>query len=526
MAVQSPNYGPLTMTNSYMMNNSAAGGIGGAMFTQDAPANVANSTFINNSADGAGYGGGALLNWGSMTVTNSTLDGNSTGGSGGGGIGGGSGSPLLLVNTIIANSTGGDCVGMAATGYDNLMTDPGNACGFTDGVDGNILGVDPLLVDVGIAGVLGLQPGSPAIDAGDDAACAAAPVNGIDQRFMTRPQGPHCDIGAFEASDTALQLIKSAEPLVYGANGDMITYTYQLVNVGAVSLAGPFAVVDDKLGTINPCGAGPLAAGESTSCAVLYSVTSQDMEGVSIINHAYAEDTNSATVSPSAQAQVDKAAYEMSLAKSADRATYSIVGDVINYLYEITNQGNVPLEAPFTVIDDKLGTINPCGAGPLAPWESTNCSVPYTVTQADIDFGSITNEAFAQGGGATSCSDCNNTVTVTWIPADATPTPTPTTTPTSTPIVPPTLTPTPTNTPTATPSNTPTGTTEPPPRPRTRRPAPPNPRRPRTRRPRPHPTRRPAPPNPRRPPARRARPQPTRRLGPRQRPRRRTPPSP
>lgn len=41
--------------------------------------------------------------------------------------------------------------------------------------------------------------GSFAIDAGNDSVCAAAPVNGVDQRGTSRPQGPHCDIGAVEA---------------------------------------------------------------------------------------------------------------------------------------------------------------------------------------------------------------------------------------------------------------------------------------------------------------------------------------
>ena len=44
-----------------------------------------------------------------------------------------------------------------------------------------------------------LLSGSPAINAGDDAICAASPVNNLDQRGETRPQGSHCDIGAYEA---------------------------------------------------------------------------------------------------------------------------------------------------------------------------------------------------------------------------------------------------------------------------------------------------------------------------------------
>lgn len=40
--------------------------------------------------------------------------------------------------------------------------------------------------------------GSSAIDAGNDSVCTAAPVNGLDQRGVTRPQGARCDIGAVE----------------------------------------------------------------------------------------------------------------------------------------------------------------------------------------------------------------------------------------------------------------------------------------------------------------------------------------
>jgi len=40
---------------------------------------------------------------------------------------------------------------------------------------------------------MALSASSPALDAGDDATCEAT-----DQRGVSRPQGSHCDIGAFE----------------------------------------------------------------------------------------------------------------------------------------------------------------------------------------------------------------------------------------------------------------------------------------------------------------------------------------
>lgn len=45
---------------------------------------------------------------------------------------------------------------------------------------------------------IALQFVSPAIDAANDAVCDAAPVNGVDQRGVSRHQGSHCDIGAYE----------------------------------------------------------------------------------------------------------------------------------------------------------------------------------------------------------------------------------------------------------------------------------------------------------------------------------------
>src|SRR5262249_2201787 len=66
-------------------------------------------------------------------------------------------------------------------------------------------GVDPKLDPAGLADhggptqTIALLPDSPAIDARDDAPCAAAPLDGVDPPGPGRPLGPHRDIGAFEA---------------------------------------------------------------------------------------------------------------------------------------------------------------------------------------------------------------------------------------------------------------------------------------------------------------------------------------
>jgi uncharacterized repeat protein (TIGR01451 family) len=92
----------------------------------------------------------------------------------------------------------------------------------------------------------------------------------------------------------------------------------------------------------------------------------------------------------------------LALDKSASPSTYSAVGQVITYTYTIANAGNVTLAGPFSISDDKQGTISPCGSGPLAPAASTSCTSTHTITQADLDAGSIKNTATASGNGVTS----------------------------------------------------------------------------------------------------------------------------
>src|SRR5207253_858010 len=78
------------------------------------------------------------------------------------------------------------------------------------------------------------------------------------------------------------------------------------------------------------------------------------------------------------------------------------VGQLITYTYTITNSGNTTLAGPFSISDNKQGTISPCGSGPLAPGASTSCTSTHTITQADLDAGFITNVATASGNGVTS----------------------------------------------------------------------------------------------------------------------------
>src|SRR5205085_427753 len=104
----------------------------------------------------------------------------------------------------------------------------------------------------------------------------------------------------------------------------------------------------------------------------------------------------------------------LSLGKSATPGTYDHVGAVISYSYLVKNTGNVTLAGPVTVSDDKTSVT--CPAGGLAPNASMTCSAAYSITQANLDQGSVTNHATAHANGTDSNQD-QATVTAVQHPA-------------------------------------------------------------------------------------------------------------
>ncbi len=131
-------------------------------------------------------------------------------------------------------------------------------------------------------------------------------------------------------------------------------------------------------------------------------------------NSAYATDgTTSSTPDSETVNAIQKGG--LGLSKTATPLTYDGVGDVISYEYVVQNTGNITLAGPFTVNDDKVGAVS-CPAGSLAPGATVTCHAAYTITQADLDAGSVTNKATASGNGLTS-NEAQATVNATQTPA-------------------------------------------------------------------------------------------------------------
>lgn len=195
----------LLVKDSAFVSNEAR--FGGGLYNTDpptgeaGPARVVNSTFVNHTED-VEEGGGIYNSQALLTVSHSTLTGNL-----GSGVYNTAGGSLTLANTIIADSLLGapDCVNDSGTIIGsgvNLIKD--GSCSIPGALTGNprlgrLMGrpEDSLLWSTPLRGLL---PTSPARDIADGAVCAAAPVNGRDQRGVPRPQGGGCDIGAFEVA--------------------------------------------------------------------------------------------------------------------------------------------------------------------------------------------------------------------------------------------------------------------------------------------------------------------------------------
>uniref|UniRef100_UPI0005596DEB DUF7507 domain-containing protein n=1 Tax=Desulfatiglans anilini TaxID=90728 RepID=UPI0005596DEB len=85
----------------------------------------------------------------------------------------------------------------------------------------------------------------------------------------------------------------------------------------------------------------------------------------------------------------------LTLDKTTTTASYDGAGDIISYQYKLTNSGNVPLQPPYAVLDNKVTVTCPQTPDPLAPGAFLTCTAQYAVSQADLDLGSVTNTATA-----------------------------------------------------------------------------------------------------------------------------------
>ncbi|QNP72065.1 DUF11 domain-containing protein [Streptomyces roseirectus] len=209
---------------------------------------------------------------------------------------------------------------------------------------------------------------------------------------------------------TSLSLTKSASPSQIAKAGDTVTYSYQVTNTGEVPVTNPRINESSFSGTgTKPsvsCPTGSLGVGASVTCTVTYTATQADVDAGRVTNTATATATPpsgmTAPVSNSSTATVTATqnpalTVEKTVAETGDLNA----GQTLHYSFKVTNTGNVtlsPVRINETAFTGSGGTPTvTCPNVQLAPGTSLTCTATYTVTQADVDAGTISNTATATG---------------------------------------------------------------------------------------------------------------------------------
>ncbi len=165
--------GVASITHALFSGNAASGKGAAISVSDNAGAVVANSLAVRNKGRSGVFEGGRL------TIVNTTIAANMAVG-----IAGGAGT--RVTNAILAGNEPSDCANQLAGSFvgPNLQSDgtcPGSPTG-----------------DAYLDAMFFPAPASPVETAGDTAACAGDPVDGVDLLFQSRGLGGHCALGAFE----------------------------------------------------------------------------------------------------------------------------------------------------------------------------------------------------------------------------------------------------------------------------------------------------------------------------------------
>ena len=219
--------------------------------------------------------------------------------------------------------------------------------------------------------------------------------------------GPTTDTETVEVDQQpGIAVDKTASVASVDAPG-AVTYGYAVTNTGNISLTG-VTLSDDNTDAAptfvdgDTDGDTELDLTETWTYTATHTVTQAEINlGADIVNLATANSNEVGPATDTETVEVDQNP-ALSIVKTASPATYSAVGEVISYSYLVTNTGNVTISGPIVVTDDNVDAPATCAAGDLAPGASLTCTASRTITQFDLDAGSVTNVASATGtfGGA------------------------------------------------------------------------------------------------------------------------------
>ncbi|WP_435204999.1 DUF7507 domain-containing protein [Micromonospora sp. bgisy143] len=213
----------------------------------------------------------------------------------------------------------------------------------------------------------------------------------------------------------ALTVTSSSTTTALNTVGQKVPYSFQVVNNGGLTLTGvnvttvqapPSSNAD--LGPIR-CADTTLAPGEQTACTATYTVTQADLNNNGVTATITAHGTGPGGGTPIDSRPSTLTIPETGLVASIAVVTTSTttalttVGQQVPFWFVVANNGGFTLtDIAITDVtappspNTNLGQIT-CAATTLAPAAVTACTGTHTVTQADLEAGSISSSAKARG---------------------------------------------------------------------------------------------------------------------------------
>ncbi|WP_307218642.1 hypothetical protein [Microbacterium sp. SORGH_AS_0888] len=241
----------------------------------------------------------------------------------------------------------------------------------------------------------------------------AATSNTANIRGDEEDPNPSNDSSTVPIAPVGLSLVKSVAAVndVNGNGitdaGDTIRYAFAVTNTGAATVNG--ITINDARITGATCAPTSIAPGQVSNCTAnsLYTINPGDVNNGQVVNTATASGTTDngtpvTSYESSTTTPTQAPAPGLSLVKSVSAQGDPLVaGSAVTYTFAVTNTGNVPLDG--IVINEtsfsgtgELSAIS-CPAGRLAVNAQTECTASYTLTQADVDAGTVTNAATSTG---------------------------------------------------------------------------------------------------------------------------------
>lgn len=193
----------------------------------------------------------------------------------------------------------------------------------------------------------------------------------------------------------------------FTAVGQKITYSLVAKNNGNVTLSN-VKINDPKLGgdltNCTPAKGSSLDPNATMTCTGEYTVTQADLDLGRVDNVANTKGTppSGPDVTDTDDERVPgQQNPSINLVKSVTAGSpYRNAGDKISYSLVATNDGNVTLDK-VKISDPLLGgdltNCTPVKGSSLAPGAKMTCTADYTVTQADVDKGTVLNTATTTG---------------------------------------------------------------------------------------------------------------------------------